>query len=179
MGQSTSGTIEIVEDEEENNEETSLTTTVLDSTEPANENKRKLSDTESRLDEAYNIIKRVLVDPSRDICLLYSELLAQKLRNFDDNTREIAMNEIDNYLFNLKHNRSQINYLPHTRHETLQSYEIPPISYPSTNTQQSSEAISTSLPSPLTEYAPSPQSLSSSSSCNTSYTTHTLQNLVP
>lgn len=119
------------------------------------------------------------MEPSRDKCSLYSELLAQKLRDFDDNTCEIAMHEIDNFLFHLKRNRSQINCLPHIRHETALSNQIPPLPYPTANTQQSSTAISTPLPNPLTEYVPSPQSISSSSSCNTSHTTHTVQNLVP
>lgn len=183
MDQSTSGTFEIDNDDEENNEETPLTT-VLDPTEKqfkssATKNKRKSSEIESRMDEAYNILKKASMEPSRDKCSLYSELLEQKLRDFDDNTREIAMHEIDNYLFHLKRNRSHINYLSHISQENAQSNQIPPFPYPTANTQRSSTSISTPLPSPLTEYVPSPQSISSSSSCNTSHTNHTLQNLVP
>lgn len=76
------------------------------------------------MDEAYNILKKASEEQSPDISSLYAELLAKKLRDFDDNTREIAMHDIDNYLFNLKHNRTQPNYLPQTRREIGQTYEI-------------------------------------------------------
>lgn len=137
MDQSTSDTIQIDNGEEKNNEETPLIT-VLDPTEkhfksPVTRNKRKVSEIECRMDEANNILKKISVVPSPDICSLYSELLAKKLRDFDDNTREIAMHEIDNYLFNLKH-KSQNNYLPHTTQTTAQDHQI----QPSTHTQRSS-----------------------------------------
>lgn len=123
------------------------------------------------MDEAYNILKKASVEQSPDISSLYAELLAKKLRDFDDNTREIAMHDIDNYLFNLKHNRTQPNYLPQRRREIGQTYEIiHPFNEFSNN------------PSPRSEYteytAPSPHSQSSSSSYSQSHNI-TIQNPVP
>ncbi|CAH1118439.1 unnamed protein product [Phaedon cochleariae] len=39
---------------------------------------------------------------TRDECSLYSQLLAKKLRVFDDHTRMILMHEIDNFMFRAK-----------------------------------------------------------------------------
>jgi len=140
---------------------------------PAIRKKQKATDNtieiESRMDEAYNILKKASVERSPDICSLYAELLAKKLRDFDDNTREIAMHEIDNYLFNLKHNRTQPNYLPQTRHEIGRAYDI---------IHSFNEYSNNPSPSSLTEYtAPSPHSQSSSSSYSQSHIT--IQNPVP
>lgn len=120
--------------------------------------KRKANDhfieIESRMDEAYNILKKASVEQSPDVCSLYAELLAKKLRNFNDKTCEIAMHEIDNYLFNLKYNRAQHNYLPQTHRDIGHTYQIHPFT-----------GLYNPSPSSLTEYtAPSPQSQSSSSS---------------
>jgi len=108
------------------------------------------------------------VEQSPDVCSLYAELLAKKLRNFDDKTREIAMHEIDNYLFNLKYNRAQHNYLPQTHRDIGHTYQIHP----------SFTGLYNPSPSSLTEYtAPSPQSQSSSSSYSQFHTN--IENPVP
>lgn len=61
------------------------------------------------MEDAFNILKKVSAEPSRDECSLYAELLAKKLRDFDENTRELVMLEIDNYLYRLKYNPKQNN----------------------------------------------------------------------
>lgn len=69
---------------------------------PTTTKKRKASNIsiiENRMEDAYNILKKVSAEPSRDECSLYAEFLANKLRALDENTREIAMHEIDNYLY--------------------------------------------------------------------------------
>jgi len=37
---------------------------------------------ESRMDEAYNILKKASVEQSPDVCSLYAELLAKKIEKF-------------------------------------------------------------------------------------------------
>lgn len=69
---------------------------------------------ENRMEDAYSILKQVSAEPSRDDCSLYAELLANKLRVFDENTREKAMLDIDNYLYQLKYSRQQHNITPST-----------------------------------------------------------------
>lgn len=63
--------------------------------------------------EAYKILKKASVEPDRDEYALYGEILVNKLRGLNEETREIAMHEIDNYLFSLKHaqNNSQTQTL--------------------------------------------------------------------
>lgn len=39
---------------------------------------------------------------SKDQCKLFTDLLCERLRHFDDYTRDIAMHEIDNIIFRLK-----------------------------------------------------------------------------
>jgi len=105
--------------EEEANEEMNTTTTPLVSQEESvinnpliNRKKSKKACNkkiiENRMDEAYNILNKVSNAPISDEYSLYSELLAKKLRNLkDDNTREFAMYEIDNFLYALKHNNTE------------------------------------------------------------------------
>lgn len=56
----------------------------------------KKSNTEERMDEAYNILKIMSKKPDSDECSLYTELLCKKLRALNENIREIAMYEINN-----------------------------------------------------------------------------------
>lgn len=82
---------------------------------------------ENRMEDAYNILKQVSVEPSRDECSLYIELLEKKLRSLDESTREIAMLDIDNYLYRLKHNRNHLNYQNnYTSINSTQSFQTHP-----------------------------------------------------
>lgn len=64
----------------------------------------KVSSVEKRMDEAYNFLKQVATKP-KDESSLFCELLCSKLRALDNETREIAMHEINNLMFNLKRSR--------------------------------------------------------------------------
>nr|XP_023028104.1 uncharacterized protein LOC111516157 [Leptinotarsa decemlineata] len=46
-------------------------------------------------------------EPDRDECSLFTQLLATKLRSFDDHTRDILMHEIDNLVFRTKMRKRQ------------------------------------------------------------------------
>ncbi|CAH1118438.1 unnamed protein product [Phaedon cochleariae] len=45
---------------------------------------------------------------NRDECSLYSQLLAKKLRSFDEHGREILMHEIDNFVFHAKRKKTSL-----------------------------------------------------------------------
>lgn len=59
----------------------------------------KKSNTEKHMDEAYHILKIMSEKSDSDECFLYTELLCKKLRVLNENTREIAMYEIDNIMY--------------------------------------------------------------------------------
>jgi hypothetical protein len=54
--------------------------------------------------DAFDILKSVSEQPSKDEVQLYTDLLATKLRSFNERTREIIMHNIDNLVFNAKMN---------------------------------------------------------------------------
>lgn len=69
--------------------------------------KRKLqmmTNIENRMVEAYKVLKTFSKTETTvpDECSLYAELLAKKLRALDENTREIAMLQIDHLIYRLK-----------------------------------------------------------------------------
>jgi len=72
----------------------------------------KKSNTEKRMDEAYNILKVMSKKPDQDECSLYTELLCRKLRTLNENTREIAMHKIDNIMYCLKQQQSRPPVVP-------------------------------------------------------------------
>lgn len=67
----------------------------------------KKSNTEKRMNEAYHILKIMSEKPDSDECSLYTELLCKKLRALNENTREIAMYEIDNIMYRLKQQQNR------------------------------------------------------------------------
>jgi len=72
-----------------------------------NQKKINLSDVdlEKRMGDAFDILKSVSEEqPSKNEIQLYSDLLATKLRSFNERTREIIMHNIDNLVFNAKMN---------------------------------------------------------------------------
>ncbi|CAH1995226.1 unnamed protein product [Acanthoscelides obtectus] len=49
----------------------------------------------------------------KDFCEKYGELVAERLKQFDERTRDIAINRIDNLLFEMKMNLNMpLNYQP-------------------------------------------------------------------
>lgn len=66
---------------------------------------------EKRLDEAYNDLKRA--SEKQNKCSLYCELLGEKLSEFDEQTQEYAMFEIDKFIYELKQKKyATQNYIP-------------------------------------------------------------------
>lgn len=73
-------------------------------------NKRKKSgpnvrEISNKMDFAFDALKNVYSKPAPDELSLYGELLVKKLRTLDECTRDIAMFEIDNLIFRLKHQK--------------------------------------------------------------------------
>lgn len=116
---------------------------------------------ESRLNEAYEHLKKAEETPKKDDCSLYGDLLARKLRSLDENTREYAMLEIDKMIYELKQQtrsasnvpyqfqnfnyNSQFSAIPsHPQHTT--TFMVPPFcsQSPSTVSQRSYEYSSPS-----------------------------------
>lgn len=69
---------------------------------------------DKRMDEAYLFLKQVAAKPkvAKDQNYMFCELLCYKLRALDDDTREIAMHEIDNLMFHFKNARKQQPNMP-------------------------------------------------------------------
>jgi len=78
------------------------------SKEPVRKKSKKINlsdvDLEKRMGDAFDILKSVSEQPPKDDVQLYTDLLATKLRSFDERTREIIMHNIDNLVFNAKMN---------------------------------------------------------------------------
>ncbi|RXG72515.1 hypothetical protein Avbf_01446 [Armadillidium vulgare] len=65
-----------------------------------------------RIDEAYSLLRPLVHSKNkRDDCEVYGELVAMKLRKLDDTTRDIAMNKIDNLLFEMKMHPNKCNFV--------------------------------------------------------------------
>lgn len=87
--------------------------------------------------DAYKIMKTVVEKPQKDDCSLYAELLARKLRTFDESTREILMHEIEELVFRTKRetrNRTVQSHLPkmqlgHQYPPSYNNYAIPPYNH--------------------------------------------------
>ncbi|CAI6373665.1 unnamed protein product [Macrosiphum euphorbiae] len=102
--------------------------------EPAKKKSKKINlsdvDLENRMGDAFDILKSVSEQPSKDDVQLYTDLLATKLRSFDERTREIIMNNIDNLVFNAKMNNYENSpYQPNSYYDQPMSTlpRIPPI----------------------------------------------------
>lgn len=116
--------------------------------------------------DAYKIMKNVSEKPPKDDCALYAELLARKLRAFDEPTREILMHDIDELVFRTKRgtlNRTQ-SHLPHMQLEQPcpSVYNMPPYYTHNSSTSQ----LYSNSPLSLTS---SPRSSSSSLSSENVY----------
>lgn len=126
---------------------------------PPPEKKKKNSQDEKlrqRMDEAFSILKTSAQkeDNIKDDCDIYGELLATKLRKMDERTRDIAMNRIDNMIFEIKMNPplSYENQYRSPVHQTHHSFRgVSTLSSASPSSSQASSCISqysTNAPSP-------------------------------
>jgi len=62
----------------------------------------KIETVENRVEETYQILRKMCEKPAKDVCSLYADLLAKKLRALDENRREIVMHEISGLMFRAK-----------------------------------------------------------------------------
>ncbi|KOB78157.1 Uncharacterized protein OBRU01_01821 [Operophtera brumata] len=88
--------------------------------------KMKIDETQDRMDEASNYLKQLNQKPQKDVSAMYSDLLAEKLRNLKEHTREIAMLEIDKLLYNLKQQEKIQQPTPHDEAQMTQVLHQPP-----------------------------------------------------
>jgi chromosomal replication initiation ATPase DnaA len=69
----------------------------------------KIETVEDRVEEAYQILRKMCERAAKDECSLYAELLANKLRALEDNKREIVMHEISDLMFRAKTQKSKLS----------------------------------------------------------------------
>ncbi|CAH1984098.1 unnamed protein product [Acanthoscelides obtectus] len=84
---------------------------------PAQKKKKVTEEVElkRKVDEAYTIMQNNAQKNAKgkDFCDKYGELVAERLKQFDERTRDIAINRIDNLLFEMKMNLNMpLNYQP-------------------------------------------------------------------
>ncbi|CAH2021439.1 unnamed protein product [Acanthoscelides obtectus] len=152
---------------------------------PLPKKRAKNIDIENKMNEAYDYIKQMTQKPQipQDECSLYTQLLCKKLRGLPENTREIAMLEIDRLIFNLKqkelssnpHAQILINppqptnfghsgnlyYQPSTSYHPYPSPQQSPTYHPSPSSQSSPNYHPSPSPQQSPTYHPSPSSQSS------------------
>lgn len=137
--------------------------------------------TDTRMEEAYQILKKVAVSSESttpDECSLYGELLATKLRSLDATNRELAMLEIDQLMFRLRHQKNYTYQAPQSSsaYNSLFGQYLQPMGYPSTAPhypipEQSCSSSVTSQPqsSPHYSYQSHPETPQSSQQPSSHY----------
>jgi hypothetical protein len=107
----------------------------------------KIETVEARVEEAYQILRKMCERPAKDECSLYAELLAKKLRALDDNKREIVMHEISDLLFHAKMQNQNYRSLasPHSNAPRGLHFTAP--TYPPRSFRQGHSSISVFSPS--------------------------------
>lgn len=101
------------------------------------------ADLKRKIDEAFNIIQSNAKKNAKekDFCDKYGELVAERLRQFDERTRDISMNEIDNLLFRMKMN-SNISLHHQFNIPTNQNLTVLTSAYPQSSPLSSSSETS-------------------------------------
>lgn len=120
--------------------------------------KRKSNDKveviENKMDEAFTILKQITQTPAKNKCTLFTDLLCAKLESLNEFKQDIAMMEIDNLMFRLKHSDNQM-VQPQSPYYQFPTTNIPTYSQQLHNdnySTASSSSSSSSLqpqPSPL------------------------------
>lgn len=129
--------------------------------------KRKNTSTaiENCMDNACKIMKGLTEKPLKDDCSVYADLLARKLRKFDEQTREILMHEIDNLIFRTKRgllNRTQ-SYSPGLYHQN------PPVASVPHNYAMPPYTLHANIPQTSPHYIDSPPEPTNFNSSENSY----------
>ncbi|KAL4103946.1 hypothetical protein QTP88_019263 [Uroleucon formosanum] len=87
--------------------------------------KRKTDDKvkiiENRMDDAFTFLKQISQTPVKTKCSLFTDLLCVKLQALNEKKQDIAMMEIDNIMFRLKHSDQMVQ---------PPSYQYPSTSFP-------------------------------------------------
>jgi len=115
--------------------------------------------------DACKIMKSVTEKPLKDDCSVYADLLARKLRKFDEQTREILMHDIDNLIFRTKKgllNRTQ-SYSPGLYHQN------PPVAFIPHNYAMPPYTLHANIPQTSTNFIDSSPGPSNSNSSENSY----------
>ncbi|XP_060874502.1 uncharacterized protein LOC132948164 [Metopolophium dirhodum] len=112
---------------------------------------------ENKMDEAFTILKQITQTPAKNKCTLFTDLLCVKLEPLNKHKQVIAMKEIDNLKFRLKHSDNRM-VQPQPSHYQFQSTNIP------TYSQQLHHDYSTASASSSLQPLPSPDYISSTPS---------------
>lgn len=128
---------------------------------------------EKILEKAQNVLQTStqINERKRDYCEIYGELFAYKLRKMDEKTRDFVMNEVDNFIYQVKTshpflpshfgNISNSSPQPHLNlHSSISSRYQPMHAYPTPSPSQTSLMSSANLVFP--EPSQSHQTLSNS-----------------
>nr|XP_026492595.1 uncharacterized protein LOC113398195 isoform X1 [Vanessa tameamea] len=115
-------------------------------TAPKTPKRRKIQSSDNHKIEDSDCLKQVNKknDPDLEECILYTQLLCKKLKTLKESTREIAMLEIDRYIYNLKQQeKSNLVLVPPTlmpvEGQYSPRYHLSPRSEYSSVSQQSPE----------------------------------------
>ncbi|CAI6343422.1 unnamed protein product [Macrosiphum euphorbiae] len=118
--------------------------------------KRKSNDKveviENKMDEAFTILKQITQTPAKNKCTLFTDLLCAKLESLNEYKQDIAMMEIDNLMFRLKHSDNQM-VQPQPPYHQFPSTNIPIYSQQLHHDNYSTASSSSSIqPLPSPEY---------------------------
>lgn len=124
--------------------------------------KRKSNDKveviENKMDEAFTILKQITQTPAKNKCTLFTDLLCAKLESLNEYKQDIAMMEIDNLMFRLKHSDNQM-VQPQSPYYQFSTTNIPTYSQQlhHDNYSTASSSSSSLQPQPSPEYiSPTP-----------------------
>ncbi|XP_022165321.1 uncharacterized protein LOC111030228 [Myzus persicae] len=115
----------------------------------------KVEQIENRMDEAFTFLKQISQTPAKSKCSLFTDLLCVKLQGLSEQKQDIAMMEIDNIMFRLKHSADQIVQPP-------SHYQYPSTSFPTHSPYLLNDNYSTASSSSASlQQQPSPDYISS------------------
>lgn len=121
--------------------------------------KRKSNDKveviETKMDEAFTILKKITQIPAKNKCTLFTDLLSAKLESLSEYKQDIAMMEIDNLMFRLKHSDNQMVQPQPPPYYQFPSTNIPTYSQQFDNYSTASSSSSSLQPQPSPEYTSS------------------------
>ncbi|KAE9528713.1 hypothetical protein AGLY_012288 [Aphis glycines] len=115
----------------------------------------KVEKIENGMDEAFNFLKQISQTPAKTKCSLFTDLLCVKLEALSEQKQDLAMMEIDNIMFRLKHSADQmVQPVQPPSYYKFQSTNFPTYSqnFISDNYSTASSSSSSLQPQPSPEY---------------------------